>query len=86
MIWEAPRDHLAGCPELHDVLTDAEWAHEDIANGSMMGCADYLWGSNVPPAAPRFWVIGYCWAESDYWGEWDGGFELEGFEEWKLPT
>jgi hypothetical protein len=85
-LW-SKSEHLPGCPEISHRLTDAEWADDDIGNNCFgHGCADYLWGDATPPAAPRFWVIGYCWAERDYWGECDGGFELEGFEEYKEPA
>lgn len=81
--------HAFECPARlkTGTLTDAEWAYECIRNDSgPNGCADYLWGNLAPPAGPRFWVIGYCWAAQDYWGEWDGGFEFQGFEKWRMPT
>jgi hypothetical protein len=40
--------------------------------------AEYLWGDgNLPSGQHEFTVFGYVWAHQDYWGEWDGGFEIE---------
>ena len=70
-----PREHATDCPESEPKLTDLEWLREELNH-----CCpeDYLWGGGEPPCKePEFNVFGCVWAEHDYWGEWDGGFEFE---------
>ena len=70
--------------ERDGVLSDKEWFEEEWnSSGEYL-----LWepGEIVeiggrPGFGKRYKVVGTLWSEQDYWGEWDGGFDIDSCEE-----
>jgi hypothetical protein len=56
-------------------LCDADWFHEDVSQCGL----DYLLGlKDWDDLKSGLWVVeGYLWGDVDYYGEADGGFEVE---------
>jgi hypothetical protein len=61
-------------PEEH-CQSEADTVREEIDNGGLL---ESLFGDDFPRESGVYLVNCHPWCERDYWGEWDGGLELDG--------